>query len=69
MNKVLREILIVVVCLSLGYAFSRYTLTNIRGPEYNVVKYDCSLAEISPDFPLEDKKKCRESKYENRSMQ
>jgi hypothetical protein len=31
--------------------------------------YNCSLAEISPDFPLEVKQKCRELKYENRTMQ
>jgi hypothetical protein len=31
--------------------------------------YNCSLVEISPDFPLEVKQKCRELKYENRTMQ
>lgn len=35
MNKVLKEILIVIVCLILGYAISKYVLTNIRGSEYN----------------------------------
>lgn len=33
------------------------------------VKYNCELAEISPDFPKEVKQKCRELKNENRSMQ
>lgn len=36
----------------------------------HVVRYNCDLAEISPDFPLEIKKQCRELyKNENRSMQ
>lgn len=65
MNKVLREILIVIVCLSLGYAFSKYLLTNIRGSEYNTRKYNCDLAEISPDFPVEVKNQCRKLRYEN----
>ena len=69
MNKLLKEVLVITFCLLLGYIFAIYILTNIRGSEYNIVKYDCSLAEISPDFPKEVKQKCRESKHENRSMQ
>jgi hypothetical protein len=29
-------------------------------PRHVVVKYDCSLAEISPDYPQEVKQRCRE---------
>jgi hypothetical protein len=29
-------------------------------PRHIVVKYDCSLAEISPDYPQEVKQRCRE---------
>ena len=29
-------------------------------PRGGVVVYDCSLAEISPDYPIEVKQKCRE---------
>ncbi len=29
-------------------------------PRHIVVKYDCSLAEISPDYPHEVKHRCRE---------
>jgi hypothetical protein len=28
-------------------------------PKHSVVAYDCSLAEISPDFPVEVKEQCR----------
>jgi len=28
-------------------------------PKHGVVRYDCSLAEISPDFPIEVKQQCR----------
>ena len=33
------------------------------------VRYNCELAEISPDFPKEVKQKCRELRNENRNMQ
>lgn len=31
------------------------------------VRYNCDLAEISPDFPIEVKQKCRELRHENRT--
>lgn len=31
------------------------------------VRYNCDLAEISPDFPVEVKQKCRELRHENRT--
>jgi hypothetical protein len=30
----------------------------------DVVRYDCSIAEISPDIPLEVKEKCRKLRAE-----
>lgn len=30
----------------------------------DVVRYDCSIAEISPDYPLEVKEKCRKLRAE-----
>ena len=66
-TPVVREILIVIVCLILGYGISRFILTNIRGSEYNTRTYNCDLAEISPDFPVEVKQKCRELRNENRT--
>jgi len=29
-------------------------------PKQRAVKYDCSIAEISPDIPVEVKQKCRQ---------
>lgn len=30
-------------------------------PKHGVIVYNCSLAEISPDYPIEVKNKCREA--------
>jgi hypothetical protein len=30
-------------------------------PKHGVIVYNCSLAEISPDYPIEVKQKCREA--------
>lgn len=53
-----REILIIVVCLCLGFAISRIVLR--YAPEGNDRIINCSIAEISPDFTPEMKKACRE---------
>lgn len=37
MNKLLREIFVVIICLILGYIFAKYALTSIRGSDYNKV--------------------------------
>lgn len=39
------------------------TFSNIQ------VRYNCDMAEFHPDYPPEVKKKCREIRNENRSMQ
>lgn len=53
-----REILIIVVCLCLGFAISRIVLR--YAPEGNDRVINCSIAEISPDFTPEMRKACRE---------
>ncbi len=50
----MRQIFIVVVGLSLGFCLSYFTL-----PRKHEVVYNCQLAEISPDFPIEAKEGCR----------
>jgi hypothetical protein len=67
MKPIYKELLIVFICLILGYAISKYILTSIRGSEYNERKYDCSMAAFHPDYPVEVKQKCRELKNENRT--
>ena len=32
-------------------------------------RYNCEIAEISPDFPIEARQKCRELRNENRTVQ
>jgi hypothetical protein len=40
MNKLLKEFLIIITCLILGFAISKYILTNIRGSEYNSISLE-----------------------------
>ena len=34
-------------------------------PQHQVKVYDCSISEISPDYPLEVKESCRKLRAEN----
>lgn len=58
-----RELLIIVVCLCLGFAISRVVLR--YAPEGNDRVINCSIAEISPDFTPEMRKACSEAKLTN----
>ena len=53
-----RELLLAVVLLSA--IFSILLNTDMHG----VKKYDCSIAEISPDYPVEIKNACRRIRAE-----
>jgi hypothetical protein len=57
----MRSVLIVVVGLTLGFCLSHFTLP--RKGEGRA--YDCSIAEISPDYPVEVKEGCRKLRMEN----
>jgi hypothetical protein len=50
----MRQVIIVIVGLSLGFSLSYFIL-----PRKGEVVYNCSLAEISPDFPIEVREGCR----------
>jgi len=63
MKPVHRELVIVVVCLVLGFLISRVTLHYFPTAKERVV--NCSLAEISPDFTPEMRQKCRELHKDN----
>lgn len=67
MNKFVKEFIIIIVCLIVGYGISKLVLTTIRGSDYNSKAYNCDYAEFHPDFPKEVKQKCTELKNENRS--
>ena len=58
-----RELLIVVVCLVLGFFISRIVLH--YAPPYDTKVINCSIVEISPDFTPEMRQKCRELHKDN----
>jgi len=47
-----------VVC-AIFFIFLFWTLIFALMPTHGVVRYDCRMAEISPDFPVQVKEKCR----------
>ena len=52
-----KDVLIVAGMFAVGLAL--LFLIIFLHPKYKEVRYDCRLAEISPDYPLEVKEKCR----------
>lgn len=51
------------VFLMLGFVFFLqvyYDQPKDSTSKQHAVRYDCSIAEISPDYPLEVRQKCRE---------
>ena len=41
------------------FVIAIWTIVLTAMPKHSVVVYNCSLAEISPDYPVEVKEKCR----------
>jgi len=56
-----KDLLIVAVLLPLGFAITYFTL-----PRHGVVVYNCSIAEISPDYPVAVKDECRKLRLEKK---
>jgi hypothetical protein len=54
---------IIALIISIG-AFIFVIWWNIENPHITV-KYDCSIAEISPDYPIQVKEACRKLRAEN----
>jgi len=50
----MRQALIILIFLPLGFCLTYFTL-----PRHGEIVYNCSIAEISPDFPVEVKEQCR----------
>ena len=36
-----------------------WTVVLMSIPKHGVIRYDCRIAEISPDFPIEVREECR----------
>lgn len=58
-NTVKREIVIAIGCMAFGFCLTYFTL-----PQHGVKVYDCSIAEISPDYPIDVKNECRKQRLE-----
>ena len=48
------DVIIGAVCLPIGIAIAYFSL-----PRHGVIVYNCSIAEISPDYPVSVKEECR----------
>lgn len=48
-----------------GLLFWFFVLVNYVSKQHGIVTYDCRLAEISPDFPLQVKEDCRKLQGEH----
>jgi len=59
MNKELKLIVLFVVF----WVATMYFLTNVD--THVVVRYDCRIAEISPDVPIAVKEKCRKKLFKD----
>lgn len=59
MKRILEIILGIVLAALLVYGYFGLYLTETKGRVYN-----CSIAEISPDIPLEVKEACRKQRME-----
>ena len=56
-----RELLIVAIMLPVGFAITYFSL-----PRGEVIVYNCSIAEISPDYPVQVKEQCRKLRLEKK---
>ena len=49
---------ILAICATMFIIMSYY-------PKHGVIRYDCSIAEISPDYPEDVKQECRKLRAKN----
>lgn len=56
-----KDLLIVAIMLPLGFAITYFSL-----PRGEVIVYNCSMAEISPDYPVAVKDECRKLRLEKK---
>jgi len=64
-NTSFRENLDFVSVIILGaFALAFWICWNLDNPQA-IVRYDCSISEISPDYPIAVKEQCRKLRAEN----
>jgi hypothetical protein len=56
MKKQIILVIVLILCLVV-FIINNFSYTQTR-------VYDCSLSEISPDYPIEVKQECRKLRYE-----
>jgi hypothetical protein len=64
-NSIIRQNYDVIIALICALIACVYTVWYVNTHSRITVKYDCSIAEISPDFPVEVKEQCRKLRAEN----
>ena len=55
----------VLICLVIALGACVYTAWFVTVNPHITVRYDCSISEISPDFPPEVREQCRKLRAEN----
>ena len=58
-NTTIRQVLDFIIVAILGAGAFTFTLYMVISNPLITVRYDCSIAEISPDYPIEVKEACR----------
>ena len=64
-NSIIRQNYDVIIALVCALAVCAYTVWYVNAHPQITVKYDCSIAEISPDYPVAVKEGCRKLRAEN----
>jgi hypothetical protein len=64
-NSFVRQNWDVIIALTCALMACAYTAWYVTEHPHITVKYDCSISEISPDFPVAVKDACRKLRAEN----
>ena len=64
MNYILKHDFIIMILFG-AFLFIGGIYYNLQNPKVSV-KYDCSIAEISPDYPVAVKEQCRKLRIDNK---
>jgi hypothetical protein len=64
-NSFIRQNYDVILALACGLLACAYTAWYVYEHPHMTVRYDCSIAEISPDYPIAVKEGCRKLRAEN----
>lgn len=60
-----RDVVLLVIFLIFAFGLAAY----YDQPKDHMVKYDCSMSEISPDVPIKVKELCRQARLNNKPQE